>query len=331
MQKRKILFLVCCALILLVAAGCRLNIIRLNNRIDRWQSMKKKSSVEGRVRFANQSLFFFLTTVDFQRSRETLVTEAERLHYHQRLADMQVFLMDYYAGRALSFLSEGKEDWERAAAEWAKADSLTLGRIPGYPTGYTMVLILSGYPHYLRQISGLGSRYDRTEKQFPGLMEAFRKMSEYQFRLAEHLEQQGLRDNAIDHYLLVFKRDPENFNRADRRIKQLTGCNIREIYDMQAEIETARKSYEAFSYDLYGMAQNQLNAAREQLGDSAEQALPQIWDNLAKYYKISMEQAADIYLYTENESNGTLPEYVSLVRYQILRGQKSIEDLFLKK
>ena len=118
MRTRKLMFLGACVLILMVVSGCRLNLIRLNKRLDRWHSLKEKASVENKVSFARKSLLFFLKTTDFQRGRESLVTEAERLRYHERMCDMQVFLIDYHAGRALSFLKKSEEDWERATAEW---------------------------------------------------------------------------------------------------------------------------------------------------------------------------------------------------------------------
>jgi len=67
--------------------GCHINVIRLDNRIEKWQSMKekKKASAESMAKFANETIYFFLTTIDFQRSKEAVIDDAVRLRYHHKL------------------------------------------------------------------------------------------------------------------------------------------------------------------------------------------------------------------------------------------------------
>ncbi|MEA1996868.1 MAG: hypothetical protein U9N45_04490, partial [Gemmatimonadota bacterium] len=272
---RKTILFCACTLILTAATGCRINIIRLNNRIERWESVKKKSSIEDKVKFARESLLFFLNTTDFQRGRETLVSEAERLTYHRLTSGMHVFLLDYHAGLALGYLEKGAEDWELAAAQWAKADTLARGLIPGQASRFRMVLLQKGYEQYLKEISAQGFRYDRMEKSWPGLMEAFRKMSEYQFRLAEHLYAQGLLDEAIEHYLLVFRRDPANFSMAENRVKYLTGRTIREIYDRRRAQEISSENYNNMRFEVFSSVDGMLSEAKHEYGDSAELFLPE--------------------------------------------------------
>ncbi len=326
---RKFNLLLCVLIILLLAASCQLKIRRLNKRIERWESLKQKGTIEQKVKFARESLILFLNTVDVQRGRETLVTEAERLRYHHLMSRMQVFMIDYHASRALEFLEEDK-DWKKAAAEWAKADSLTRGRIPGTRTIYLMVLLQSGYEEYLKQISWEGFRYERMERQFPGLMRAFRKMSEYQFRLAKHLESLGEQDEAIKHYLLVFRRDPQNFGEACRRLKHLTGKVIREIYDEHYRHNLALKGYNSLRMELYGMMEQQMQGARQSFGDSADLYLPEIIAMMAEQYNETPERVMDVYLITKNEMEGTLNQYLSLWRHQILKGQDPVKPVYFE-
>lgn len=326
---RKFNLLLCVLIILSLAASCQLKIRRLNKRIERWESLEKKGTIEQKVKFARESLILFLNTVDVQRGRETLVTEAERLHYHHLMSRMQVFMIDYHASRALEFLEEDK-DWKKAAAEWAKADSLTRGRIPGARTIYLMVLLQSGYEEYLMQISWEGFRYERMERQFPGLMRAFRKMSEYQFRLAKHLESLGEQDEAIEHYPLVFRRDPQNFGEANRRLKHLTGKVIREIYVEHYMHNLALKGYNSLRMELYGMVEQQMQGARQSFGDSADLYLPEIIAMMAEQYNETPERVMDVYFITKNEMEGTLNQYLSLWRHQILKGQDPVKPVYFE-
>ncbi|MBN2287847.1 MAG: hypothetical protein JXQ83_00845 [Candidatus Glassbacteria bacterium] len=324
---KKLSLILCLLIVLPLAEGCRLKVRRLNKRIARWESLEKKGTVEQKVKFAKESLFFFLNTEDLQRGRETLVTEAERLRYHQIMSRMQVFLIDYHAGRALEYLDRDN-DWEAAAAEWAKADSLTYGFLPGARTQYTMALLQTGYDEYLRQISWEGFRYGRLERQFPGLMAAFRKMSEYQFRLAGRLESQGRLDEAIEHYLLVFRRDPDNFVKANRSLKLHTGRIIREFYDKQFRRKVALDGFNNQRMELYGMVAQQLEAAYQSLGDSADLVLPDIIASMAERLKDTPERIMDLYLISRNESEGTLNQYLSLWRYKVLKGQEPIKPRY---
>ena len=253
MKKRLLLILV--LLPCLAVTGCRLSINRLNKRIDRWESIKKDGFTEKNVKFARETLFYFLNTVDFQRSRESLVSEGERLQYHQKLSALQVFLMDYHAAQALAHVEKG--DWPAADREWARADSLTRGLIAGYKQPqYRMVLLQQGYDEYLRQVSWQGERYDRMERDFPGLMAAMRKMSEYQFHKAEKLLAEGEWKEALNHYLLVFKRDTENFSMADNTVYRLAGQNVRQIYDRHFRWQEIVSGYSQLCVELYGMTEN---------------------------------------------------------------------------
>jgi tetratricopeptide (TPR) repeat protein len=326
---RKFNLLLCVLIILPLAVNCQLKIRRLNKRIERWESLNKKGTVEQKAKFARESLVLFLNTVDVQRGRETLVSEAERMRYHQSMSRMQVFLIDYHASRALEFLEQDK-DWAKAAAEWAKADSLTRGRIPGAPTIYLMVLLQKGYDYYLKELSVDGFRYQMMERQFPGLMRAFRKMSEYQFRLAKHLESLGEQDEAIEHFLLVSRRDPQNFGEANRRVKHHTGKVIREIYDERYRYNLALEGYNGLRREMYSMVEQQMEGARQSFGDSADLYLPEIVAMMAKQYNETPERVMDVYLITKNELQGTLNQYLSLWRHQILKGQDPIKPVYIE-
>jgi len=328
---KRSIFTVACLLILAAVAGCRINVYRLNKRLDRWESIKDKASVKDKVRFARESLIFFLSTPDLQRGRESLVTEAERLHYHERMCAMQIFLIDYHAGRALSYLAEGNEDWEKARIEWYKADSLTYGLIPGTGIQKKMVLLQRGYKKFIKEISADGTRYNRMEQRFPGLMEAFRKMSDYQFKVAEHLYNQGLKKEALQHYLLVFKRDPKNFGNALAKVYRITGRTIREIYDIEDKRKRILDTYDYMREDVYRTIENSLQAELEGQSEYTEdQLLGLLLEDTADYHGISIEQAADLYFYRKNELEGTLPQYINLERYLVLQGQKSIRARLLK-
>ena len=331
MKKPIILFIL--ALVVVNLAGCHINVIRLENRLEKWHSMKekKKASVESMAKFANETIYFFLTTIDFQRSREAVITDAERLGYHLKLSSMQIFLIDYYATRALKAISGEEKDWERAAVEWAKADSLTNGFLPGYEHTFTMVLLDDGYAKYVQNIAQLGELYNRLERDYTGSMDAFRKMSEYKFRLAEHLMEQGRRVEALEAYLLVFKRDPENFARAEKTVKELTGKSTREIQEYYFRVDMALANYNAFRRDIYGMTENAIMRIRMEDGDEAVEGMfPEIIGQLAVDFNISPEQAADLYYSTKSEIEGTLPEYIHLWRYEILKGQEPKKPSVIK-
>lgn len=330
---KKLVILFTLALVAVNLTGCRINVIRLDNRIEKWHSMKekKKASQESMVKFANKTIYFFLTTIDFQRSREAVVAEAERLGYHNKLTSPQIFLIDYYAGRALEEVSGEEKDWELAAVEWARADSLTRGFLPKHEHTFRLVLIDDGYERYIREIAQQGERYNRMERDYPGLMDAFRKISEYQFRLAGHLMEQGRRVEALEAYLLVFKRDPENFTVAEKAVKEMTGNTIREIQDHRFAADIAMNGFLSFSDEIYGMAGNAMAGARAQQGDeAAEQMFPTIISELAQNFEISPEQTADIYYYRKSEMEGTLPEYIHLWRHEILKGQEPRQPAVVK-
>lgn len=308
-------------LLCLTVSGCRVSINRLNKRIDRWESIRKDGFTRSNVRFARETLFYFLNTVDFQRSGEALVTESERLQYHRKLGDIQVFLLDYHATQALEHLDSG--DLEAADLEWARADSLSQGFLPAYKTPvYKMVLLQRGYDEYLRQISWEGERYNRLERDFPGLMAAFRKMSEFQFRKAEKYYAEGEWRQALEHYLLVFKRDREHYPRAENAVKRLAGKNMRQIYDRRFRLMEITQGYISMRMELYSTAENQIMAAQNELGEERwEEMLPDIWAEIGKRFSCAPEQAADVYYLLKHEMEGTLPVYIGLWRHDVLKGR----------
>jgi len=324
MLKRTVLMITVLALSL-GATGCRLSVNRLNKRLDRWQSLsQKEGNTERKVKFARESLAFFLNTVDFQRSKETLVSEAERLQYHEKLSGMQVFLLDYHAGQALKAAEAG--DWTTGDLEWARADSLSRGNIPTIPqTTYKMVLLQAGYDEFLRQISSQGEIYNRLEFRFPGLMDGFRKMSRFQYLKAEKLFAENEWEQALKHYLLVFKRDPQDFALAEGRVRFLAGKNTRQVYERQFQWDRTVEGYESLCMDLFGIVDDQIMAARNELGeDKWQEKLPEIWKQMGLQYKLAPEQAADVYFMTKHTREGTLPAYISMWRYDILRGYRPV-------
>ncbi len=312
--------------------GCHINVIRLDNRIEKWQSLKKKkASPESMVRFANETIYFFLTTIDFQRSKEAVINDAKRLRYHHKLTSMQVFLIDYYAKRALEAISGEEKDWERAALEWARADSLTYGFLPRHEHTFRLVLFDDGYTRYIREIAYQGERYNRLERDYTGSMDAFRKMSAYKSRLAEHLMEQGRRVEALEAYLLVFKRDPENFARAEKAVKNMTGDTIREIQNRRFAADIAMQNFLSVRGEIYGTIGSAMADIGAEQGDEAiEQIFPEILAGLAQNFNISPEQAADLYYFTKSEIEQTLPEYIHLWRHEILKGQEPKQPVVVK-
>lgn len=321
---RKPVLLLLLLVLTTAASGCRLNVNRLNKRIDRWQTLRAKEGDTGRkVKFARESLTFFLNTLDFQRSRETLVTEAERLQFHEKMSSMQVFLMDYHASLALEAANRG--DWTAGDLEWSRADSLSRGSIPEIePTTYKMVLLQSGYSKYVEEISAQGDIADRMEFRFPGVTACFRKMSRFQFLKAEKLYAEGNWEQALKHYMLVFKRDPENFSLADSRVRFISGKNSRETFLRYFLWNRMLDSFDATSIEVFGIIENQIMAARQELGEEKwEEKLPSIWEEMSKQFNMTPEQIADVYFLSKHMHDGSLPAYMSLWRYDVLRGNRS--------
>ncbi len=326
---RKLLLAILAVFALSALNGCRINVLRLDKRLDRWESLRAKGAgPEKLVPFARETIVLFLNNPDFQRTKEMVVTEAERLEYQQRLTDMQLYLAGYHADQALELSQGPAADWEAAHRQWELADSLLIGRVPGEPTVFYLVLIQKGYYTFLREISGDGERYAREEFRFPGLMEVLRRMSGFQFRLAGHLEEQGYRDQAIEHYLMVFKRDPQHYGPAFARVRELTGKSIREIEDELFFREQRDKVFLSFRRELYSMAEEQFQTKEQQSGISRDEAFPEVIEGVAKYYSITIEQAADLYLYTMHEQQGTLVQYLNHYRHDVLRGQHSADERY---
>ncbi|MFH1071407.1 MAG: hypothetical protein V1794_17445 [Candidatus Glassbacteria bacterium] len=323
---RKLLIWALSALVLAGAGGCKLKINRLEKRIERWQSMQGRDiDPEKKYRFARESAIFFLTNDEFQRPREAVVSDQDRLNYHRKLAQMQIYIIEYHAGRALAAISGDSPDWELGRAEWARADTLTLGRLPGFTTTYRLVHIQSGYQAYLTEIALQPGRYERLERDFGGLMSAFRLMSEFKLREAENFMSQGYYDLAIDNYLLVFCRDPEHFERADQAVKRLTGKTVRETYEYQAWLQRAVASFDSDRMELYTNVQGQIAQMAKEVGeDSARANEAGFAVAFAERYKITPEQAVDIYYYSKTGIDGTLPAYLLQWAPEVLRGQKAL-------
>ena len=148
-------------------------------------------------------------------------------------------------------------------------------------------------------------------------------MSEYKFRLAEHLMEQGRRVEALEAYLLVFKRDPENFARAEKAVKRLTGKSIREIQEQHFRFDIAMKGFSNLCRNIYQLAEEGIMRIRTERGEEAlESMFPEIMGQLAVDFNMSPEQVTDIYYSIKSERDGTLPEYINLWRYEILKGEE---------
>ena len=308
------------------AAGCKLKINRLEKRLDRWQSMQSNDSdPEKKYRFARESAIFFLISDELQRIRDAIVTEQERLTYHRQMAQMQIFMIDYHASKALAAISVNSPDWELGRTEWAKADTLCQGQLPGYPTTYRLVHIQRGYENFLIEIATQPGQYERLERDFTGLMAAFRKMSEFKFREAEHYLDQGYYDLAIENYLLVLCRDGDRFHSANQAVERLTGRSIRQTYDYHAWVKRAQDSYEGDCMELYHFVENTIAQMAKDVGeDSARTNEPAIAAAYADRYNVAPEQVIDIYYFAKTRADGTLPQ--SLLRWapEVLRGQKAL-------
>ncbi|OGG00732.1 MAG: hypothetical protein A3F83_14675 [Candidatus Glassbacteria bacterium RIFCSPLOWO2_12_FULL_58_11] len=320
------------ALTLAGLAGCHLSVYRLDKRLEKWNSMKDRSSVavEKKVRFARESITFFLTNTDFQRSKEIVISEAERLTYHRRMCSMQVFLMDYYASRALACQELSPPDWQEGREEWNLADTVAFGKLPGLQSVYVLVHLQFGYSKYIRDIAENGDLYERMERDYPGLMAALRKMSEFQFRYAEYLMDQGRREEAIEAYLKVFVRDPENFVKAERIVKNITGRGIRENYNRQFWAGRSAEGFDRTRSEIYSMVDNVAARIEHESGaDSVQAKLPGELTLLAENFQVVPEQLEDVYYYTLHERQGTLTQYVLLMRTHILKGYPPLKPTLI--
>ena len=304
--------------------GCRIEVNRMNKRLTRWQELSKSDNTQRKVDFARESLIYFLSTPAIQRGRETTVSDAERLTFHHKATPMQVFLIDYYASEALKSIDTAPPDWKQAQKNWDMADTLLLGRIPGKSTMYSMLDVMDGYDKFLTEISADGKRYGRLEASNPGLMAALKKMSEYRFRKALMYEEKGMMDHALGNYMLVFQYDTENFARADEKVENMTGKTIREINDDEFNHMVEYRGWRSNVMEIYNNLDQHIETLRKELGDSVDILLPQITIQAAPTYNMTPEQLLDLYLYTKNERDGTLPQYMSGYRHLILKGQDPV-------
>ena len=307
-----------------LTAGCRIEVNRMNKRLARWQELSKSDNTKRKVEFARESLIYFLSTQAIQRGRETTVSEAERHAYHHKATPMQIFLIDYHASEALKAIDSATPDWKQAEKDWCMADTLLLGRIPGVSTMYSMLDVMDGYDKFLTEISADGKRYGRLEASNPGLMGALKKMSEYRFRKAQMYEDKGMMDHALDNYMLVFQYDTENFARADEKVEKMTGKTIREINDDKFNHMVEYRGWRSNVMEIYSNLDQHIETLRKELGDSVDILLPQIAIQAADTYNMTPEQLLDLYLYTKNERDGTLPQYLSGYRFLILKGQDPV-------
>ena len=132
---------------------------------------------------------------------------------------------------------------------------------------------------------------------------------------------QGRREEAIDAYLKVFVRDPQNYVKAERIVKNTTGRGIRETYNRQFWAGRSADGFDKTRSEMYGMVDNVAARIQHESGpDSVQTKLLEGLAQLADNFKVAPEQLADAYYYTLHQKQGTLPQYLLLWRSQTLRG-----------
>ena len=307
-----------------LVAGCRLEVNRMNKRLARWNELSKSDNTQRKVEFARESLIYFLSTPAIQRGRETTVSDAERHAYHHKATPMQVFLIDYYASQALESIDTADPDWKQAEKYWNMADTLLLGKIPGHPTIYSMLDVMDGYKRFLTDISADGRRYGRLEASNPGLMGTMKKLSEYRFKKALMYKEKGMMENALHNFLLVFQYDTKDFAQADEEVEKMTGKTIREIHNDEFNEMVHNRGWKSNVMEIYSNLDQHIQTLRKEMGDSVDLLLPEIARQAAPTYSMTPEQLLDLYLYTKNERDGTLPQYLSGYRYLVLEGQDPV-------
>jgi len=327
----KRIYWLCAALLALsVSAGCNLKVYQLEKRIERWEAMQRKdTNPEKMASFARESILFFLRSPQLQRTQETEISQQERLNYHRKLTTMQVFLISLHAGRAVAAVDRPDPDWELGKAEWILADSLSLGKIPGNPTQFSMVHVQEGYKELVQELILHTENYEQTVRDFPGLIEALRTMSRFMFLEASKNLADGRLDEAIEKFGQVFCRDFDNYAAADRTVRGFTGQGIRELVIRNFWVDRYSTNFdsdrmEAFS--LVGQALEQLaQGVEEEITDSL---MDGIFSNVSENFHTTGKQTADLYYYVRSVQQGNLPEYMRLWRHQVLEGKKPLRAPF---
>ncbi len=321
----------CAALLaLMVSAGCNLKVYQLEKRIERWEAMQRKdTSPEKMAAFATESILFFLRSSQLQRTKEAEVSQQERLNYHRKLTSMQVYLVSLHAGRAVAAVDRTDPDWELGRAEWTLADSLTMGKIPGHETQFSMVHVREGYKELVHELVLHPENYDQTTRDYPGLIEALRTMSRFVFLEAGNELSAGRLDVAIEKFGQVFTMDFENFPAADRTVRALAGLGIRELVIRNFWVDRYQQTFESDRMEAFSMVSEGLGQLAQDMGEEAVDSLmDEIFDRVSDNFHTSGEQTADLYYYVRSFQQGNLPEYLRLWRHQVLEGRKPLRAPF---
>jgi len=327
---KKNIWLMAVLLALALTAGCNLKVIQLNKRLDRWDKMLARGENPDKMYdFARKSIYFFLINPVFQRSKETVVTEQERLIFHRRMTSMQVFMIDYHARKALEAVDRPGPDWELGQTHWIKADSCTLGRVPGYRTDFSLVHVQAGYDKLTEDLVLHPEKYSQMVRDYPGLMAGLRKMSRFRFLEAEKYFAAGRYDLALDNYLKVFTRDMENFASADLQVRLLTGRGVKQTVGHRFMQERYRQTFENNRGEAHDMTMASISRVVEEKGqEAADSALYESAADIAKNFHITTEQNLDFYYYVQAFHNGNLPEYLRNWRHVVLEGQKPLRPQY---
>ncbi|MBW7997839.1 MAG: hypothetical protein FVQ81_14970 [Candidatus Glassbacteria bacterium] len=313
-----------------LSAGCNLKVNQLNKRLDRWRSMQsKQADPEKLYEFARESLLFFLKNPALQRTKEAVISQQERINYHRKLTQMQMYLMSYHARKATEAVEGPSPDWELGRLEWGKADAVANGKVPDHPTTYLMVHIQEGYDKLVEQLVLHPEEYDQMARDFPGVMQALREMSRFKYLEAVNLLARDQRELAIEVYIKVFTRDTENFPIADRVVRDFTGQGIRELIFRRFYKERYRQSFENDRMDIYSAAATQIAQIAQDQGEAAADSMIfEVMTNVGESFQISVEQAMNFYYVVRSVQDGNLPEYLRLYRHQVLQGQKPLRAPF---
>jgi hypothetical protein len=329
--KMKRTYWLCAALLALsVSAGCNLKVYQLEKRIGRWESMQRKDTKpEKMAAFATESILFFLRSSQLQRTQEADISQQARLNYHRKLTSMQVYLVSLHASRAVAAVDRPDPDWELGQAEWILADSLTLGRIPGHSTQFSMVHVQEGYNALVNELILHPENYDQTTRDFPGLIQALRTMSRFVFLEANKNLAAGQLDLAIEKFEQVFSMDFENFAAADRTVRSFTGQGIRAKVVSNFWRDRYQQTFESDRMEAYSMVSEGLGQLAQDLGEEAVDSMMNVvFNNVSENFRTTGEQTADLYYYIRSVQQGNLPEYMRLWRHQVLEGNKPLRAPF---
>ncbi len=324
MKKSYLLF--AALLSLSVSAGCNLKLYQLDKRIERWETMRRKGAdPEKMAAFATESILFFLRSPQLQRTKEATISQQERLNYHRKLTPMQLYLVSLHAGRAVAAVDRPDPDWELGRAQWILADSLTLGKIPGHPTQFTMVHVQKGYKKLVHELILHPENYEQDNRDFPGLIDALRTMSRYMFLDARREFSRGRLDLALEKFEQVFCRDFDDFAAADRTVRDYTGQGIREMVIRNFWVDRYQKNFDNDRMEAFSMITQGSEQISEEMGEeAADSVMEEVFAGTAANYNTSSEQAADLYYYVRSLHQGNLPEYMRLWRHKVLKGKKPL-------